>query len=187
MPSQLELEMGDSSEPISASRPNDDTKPLSGWQRLGIIAILGVSLLWLSLFAISLWNFPWGANVVNTPEVDVTARYLAEGKNRLGLMTGEGELHRLECDPLAALCGYVKKHSPVALKVRLAGPKSGLSDLAMLSARDGDTVLMSEQEGQANLASLKNTCLGGIAASFVGVVICGLALRYKASPTADVA
>lgn len=44
---------------------------------------------------------------------------------------------------------------PDILKVPTAGPSSGFSDTVVLSARDGDIVLVTDVEGQENLGSLK--------------------------------
>ena len=46
---------------------------------------------------------------------------------------------------------------PDILTVRTAGPSSGFSDAVVLSARDGDIVLVTDVEGQENLGSLKRT------------------------------
>lgn len=147
-------------------------------QALGALVIICVSLVGLSNFAASLRSFPSGANASNTPEVEVTASYLREGKSRLELTTPDGKPHRHTCDPLAKLCRYVMEHSPVVLKVRTVAPGSGLSDSALLAARDGDTVLVNDQEGQENLVSLRNICVGGIVSS-VGCLLIGcLLLRY---------
>ena len=148
-------------------------------QTLGGIAVLAMSLLWLAIFSMSLWSFPRDVGSANTPEVDVTATYLPDGKSRLGLTTPDGELQRHGCDPLGRLCRFVMEHSPVVLKVRTAGPRSGMSDTAVLSARDGDTMLVTEREGQENLASLKRTYLGGLAGSIVGLLFGGLQLRPR--------
>ena len=148
-------------------------------QTLGGMAVMAMALVWLTVFSMSLWSFPQYVDSANAPEVDVTATYLPNGKSRLGLTTADGELHRHACDPLSRFCRFVMAHSPVVLKVRTAGPRSGMSDTAVLAARDGDTVLVTALEGQENLASLKRTYLGGLAGSIVGLLLGSLQLRSR--------
>jgi hypothetical protein len=163
---------------VCAATESDAVRRSPRQTLLGVF-LLGMSLLWLAMFTISLWSFPREVGGSSAPEVDVIASYLPEGKSRLGLTTPDGELHRYSCDPLARFCRFVKERSPAALKVRTVGPSSGLSDSAVLSARAGDSILVSNLEGQENLASLKGTYFGGMAASIVGLLLGILQLRPR--------
>jgi hypothetical protein len=133
------------------------------------------------MFSISLWSLSSDLGSSNAPELDVTATHLPDGKNRLGLTTLDGELHRYHCDPPSRLCRFVVAHSPVHLKIRMTGHSSGLADSAIVSARDGDSVLVSGLEGLENMASLKRTYLGGLMASVAGLLLGGWLLRSTES------
>jgi hypothetical protein len=138
---------------------------------LASLFFLAGAALWSIVFATALWTFPRHANRSNTAEVQMTATYLPGGKSRLGLTAADGEMRRHRCDPLAPLCRFVMAHSPVVLRVRTAGPRSGLSDTAVLSARADEVVLVTDAEGQENLASLQRTYLGGLASTIVGLLL----------------
>jgi hypothetical protein len=138
---------------------------------------VGMSLVWLVVFAISLTHMPDAEALAKAPAIVVTATYLPSGKSHLGFTKPDGGLQRHNCDPASRLCRFVVQHSPVELTVRLAGPDSGMSDQAVLFARAGNEVLVTPAEGDANLASLKSTYRGGLIASLAGLLLGGIALR----------
>lgn len=173
--SQLEPQAGHATGSSSKSAVVPARRHGFGRVIVGIFVVL--SFFWLTMFSISLWSLPSDLGSSNTPELDVMAIHLPDGKNRLGLTTPDGKLHRHHCDPLSRLCRFVVAHSPVDLKVRMAGPSSGLSDSAIVSARDGDSVLVSGLEGLENIASLKRTYLGGLMASVAGLLLGSWLLR----------
>lgn len=141
--------------------------------------IAGMSLLWFVVFTISLTHMPDVGLVATAPELVVTARYLPSGKSRLEFEKPDDDLQRYNCDPPSRLCRFVLQNSPVELTVRLAGPDSGISNQAVLFARAGNEVLVTPAEGNANLASLKNTCRGGLISSLAGLVLGCVVLRRK--------
>ncbi len=146
-------------------------------QTLGGALFACMSLVWLVVFTNSLKHMPDHDALAKAPDTVVTATYLPSGKSRLGFAMPDGDLQRHTCDPASRLCRFVMQHSPVELTVRLAGPNSGMSDQAVLFARAGDEVLVTPAEGDANLASLKGTYLGGLFASLFGLVAGVIALR----------
>lgn len=140
------------------------------------VVVIGLSLVWLVMFAISWTHMPDNGASANAPEIVVMATYLPNGKSRLGLTAPDGDLKRHGCDPSSRLCRFVMQHSPTELTVRLAGPSAGMSDQAVLFARAGNDILVTPAEGDANLASLRNTYSTGLIASLAGLVFGGLAL-----------
>jgi hypothetical protein len=166
----------------SQDRSDQKSKSRRFGQTLLGLMIVGMSLLWLVMFAIGLTHMPDAQAVAEAPEIVVTARYLSSGKNRLELEKPDADLRRYSCDPPSRLCRFVVQHSPVELTARLAGPDDAMSaDEAVLFARAGDEVLVAPAEGNANLASLKSTYRDGLNASVVGLVLGGLFVRRTRS------
>jgi hypothetical protein len=175
--SQADPQAGNSNQAESQAAANRKFEPRRFVQTLWGVLVAGLSLVWLVVFTISLTHMPDAEALAKAPEIVVTATYLPSGKSRLGFTKPDGDLQRHNCDPASRLCRFVVQHSPVEMTVRLVGPDSRMSDQAVLFARAGGEVLVTPDEGDTNLASLKSTYRGGLIASLAGLVLGGIALR----------
>jgi len=113
---------------------------------------------------------PDSVNVIDVPEVAVTAEFLRQGKQRLSLTTQGGEHSRYGCENLGPLCQFVETHSPVEMTVRLWGVHHP-GGAILVGARTETTIFLSDAGGQHNFSETKSIYRQGVVASFVAAMV----------------